>query len=224
MKMKIEQVKIERKIDENPDTSFLGEYTSKPQGWRVDRQKGELQDDNGLVLATDVPASHGHGEYQYIHGFQHDGPERNWAHVTDKEVCSGYLHARYKANGAKQVHYTNAFAEFGVIGWEIAHTRQDKVRVLSALYCCLDASRLRQLERGDFCYIGVIAKAEIRSATGTGQVIRSGGLWGVESDAGDYLREVEKGQLGELQAELEELGFKKRAIAHAFTNVDKVPR
>jgi hypothetical protein len=52
------------------------------------------------------------------------------------------------------------------------------------------------------------------------QTIRSGGLWGIESDAGDYLDEAGNAQLEGLRSELEALGFGKRALDYAFKNVE----
>lgn len=71
----------------------------------------------------------------------------------------------------------------------------------------------------DWHYIGVIAKAEIVSPQGVCQVIRSGGLWGVESDSGDYIKSVERDELDNLAAELASLGIGKRAIAYAMKHV-----
>jgi len=69
--------------------------------------------------------------------------------------------------------------------------------------------------------IGIISKAELRNPeTSVTQVIRSGGLWGIESDSDkEYLAEVENEQLAELRAELLALGIGPRAIAHAVKSV-----
>lgn len=70
-------------------------------------------------------------------------------------------------------------------------------------------------------YVGVIAKAEI-VVNGVCQIIRSGGLWGIESDSGDYFDEVESEQLAELREVIQSLGdgFGKTAIKRAFANVE----
>ena len=86
-------------------------------------------------------------------------------------------------------------------------------------YCLQDYARMESLNRGDWYYVGVIAVAEITLPESTViQRIRSGGLWGVESDAGEYFKEVEAEQLAELAAELGKLGFGKRAIDYAIKN------
>ena len=84
-----------------------------------------------------------------------------------------------------------------------------------------DYQRLEALQRGDWHFIGVIAKAEIVSGGGICQTIRSGGLWGVESDSGkEYLAEVAKEELDTLRAELAGLGFSGRQIDYAFGKVE----
>lgn len=80
-----------------------------------------------------------------------------------------------------------------------------------------DYDRMESLNRGDWCYYGISAVAEVwNPKTHTTQKIRSGGLWGIESDSGNYLEEVEQEQLTELSTELSSLGFGKRAITYAI--------
>jgi hypothetical protein len=88
-------------------------------------------------------------------------------------------------------------------------------------YCAQYYARMESYNRGEWQMIGVIAKAEIRNPqTDCVQTIRSGGLWGVESDAGDYLKEIAREQLSELKTELMALnkGIGERAIAYAIKN------
>ncbi len=53
------------------------------------------------------------------------------------------------------------------------------------------------------------------------QTITSGGLWGIESDAGKYFEEVEREELAALCDQLHALGFSKRTIAAAFRSVER---
>ncbi len=86
-----------------------------------------------------------------------------------------------------------------------------------------DWQRMENLNDGNWCYIGIIAKATIVSGNGIGQTLRSGGLFGIESDSGsDHLESIEKEQLEELRSELESFGFGKRAIDYSFKNCMKV--
>ncbi len=224
-KNKISKVWIEHKIDESPDTSWLGEYTNEPSGWHVDRKAGQLLASNGDILAADVPGDYSRGEYQYISGFQHTGSLKSWASQTEKSIASAWLRIRYQANGREQGLRGNLFQHFGVVGWQNANTRAEKVRCIDVVYCCLEALRLHRLERNDWCFLGIIAKAEIISPAGIIQTVRSGGLWGVESDSDkSYLNDVEKEELHSLRAELETMGdgFGVRSMDYAFKNVERI--
>lgn len=78
-----------------------------------------------------------------------------------------------------------------------------------------DYRRLEDYNRGGWCMMGVYAVAEVIIG-GTIQRIRSGGLYGVESDAGnDYWAELGREQLAELADILKELGFSPRSIKAA---------
>jgi hypothetical protein len=83
-----------------------------------------------------------------------------------------------------------------------------------------DYERMEAYNRGDWHCIGVIAKAEI-VVNGVTQTLRSGGLWGVESDAGsDDLAEVGKEELTALRGILANLSaFGKVALDRAFAKV-----
>jgi hypothetical protein len=69
--------------------------------------------------------------------------------------------------------------------------------------------------------VGVVAHATVQLRGYLTQQVRSGGLWGIESDSdGSYLAEVAKDELAELRKELHAMGFSKRAIAAAFRGVE----
>lgn len=71
--------------------------------------------------------------------------------------------------------------------------------------CALeDWKRAESLNDGEWWYVGVRAVAEVRCEIAPGYVrverFKSEGLWGVESDSGDYLKEVAREQLQDLKA------------------------
>lgn len=74
----------------------------------------------------------------------------------------------------------------------------------------LDAARLESYYRDEWTMVGVYAAAEILVSTAAGafiQTIRTGGLWGIESDSGaDYFATVGREELEQLAAMLEEIG------------------
>lgn len=70
-----------------------------------------------------------------------------------------------------------------------------------------DAARLQAFYDGGWHMKGCWAEAKVLVG-GVTQTIRSGGLWGIESDAEDgYAREVEDDERHELLKILESLGF-----------------
>lgn len=86
-----------------------------------------------------------------------------------------------------------------------------------------DYARMEALNDGQWRFIGIIAKAEIRSENGILQTLRSGGLWGIESDSGaPHLETVKQDELAQLTDELTSLGFGKRAIALAGKRAETV--
>jgi hypothetical protein len=91
-------------------------------------------------------------------------------------------------------------------------------------YALHDWKRMEDLSKGEWCFVGVIAKAIVTSIPGTMQTLRSGGLWGIESDSGKYLDEVRTEQLQELRAELDAFGFGSRAIDYAFKKAEHVTK
>lgn len=85
-----------------------------------------------------------------------------------------------------------------------------------------DYEHMERLNRGDWCYIGVIAKAKVQMTGDLCQTITSGGVWGVENDSSggehnaEYIASVEQDELFVLRSELEAIGFSKDAIDRAF--------
>ena len=124
-KPKLAEVRVIRTSDQNPDMSFLGEYSNHPAKIHIDRQeKGDWT---------------GPREYRYFNAGDGDP-----AYIEQD-------YARYEA-----------------------------------------------YNRGEWQMVGVWAEAEV-IINNTVQKIRSGGLWGIESDAGEYLDEVAQEQLNELR-------------------------
>lgn len=85
-----------------------------------------------------------------------------------------------------------------------------------------DYKRSESYNRGDFCFVGIVAKAVVVSTGGIVQTLRSGGLWGIESDSGaDHIASVEQEELSGLRSELEAFGFGSRSVSYAFRNVSR---
>lgn len=72
--------------------------------------------------------------------------------------------------------------------------------------------RSERLNAGDWCYMGCYAEAEVSYPTGGGnrrlETLRSGGLWGIESDSdAKYAGEVEGQELADLKGHLSQFGI-----------------
>lgn len=116
------------------------------------------------------------------------------------------------------------------IPWEMASGWSEDARKGNAFFTSLNArtaeearqdyDRMVDYQKGDWWYIGIRATARIETSH-DGQTwlvnrVSSGGLWGIESDAGEeYFQEVRGEELAELAGVLEALGFEKDAITAA---------
>lgn len=85
-----------------------------------------------------------------------------------------------------------------------------------------DYQRMEALNRGEWCFYGIEATADVILAGDTVQRIRSGGLWGIESDSDEsYFAEVEAEELANLRKQLRAVGFSDRQVSAAFQNAEK---
>jgi hypothetical protein len=93
-------------------------------------------------------------------------------------------------------------------------------------YVRQDYERMERLQRGDWCFVGIRAEAEILIPSGDASIVQeitSGGLWGVESDSDrDYLSEIETEELASLREQLRAVGFSIRAITTALKTLTHV--
>ena len=171
---RILSVTIKHIIDENPDTSWLGEYSDTAETeFAIERR------------------AYGQGNQREFRYF--NGPVDNYKGESPEDIRK--------------------------------YVRQDY-------------SRMESLNRGDWCFIGIRAEAEVQLAAtwensvvskvswhspiAPYQTITSGGFWGIESDSEDsYIKEEEQNQLSELRAQLKALGFNSRAISCAFQNIER---
>lgn len=204
MKNHIEKVWIERQIDEQPGTSFIGEYTDKKSDWVICRHCGEFV---AIAEKNQDRFYELQDEIYLLHNTEKNEEEEKQLAAYRAELEALDLHEC--PNSRREFNYFKPYA-----GGEKEGTDDYQK------YGKQDFERMESLNNGNWYFMGIIAKAEIRTESGTMQVIRSGGLWGIESDSGEYLEEVGKEELENLRLELESLGFSKRAIDYAFKNVE----
>lgn len=80
-----------------------------------------------------------------------------------------------------------------------------------------DYKRMEDYNRGEWCAMGVFATASVVLTGNVVQHVRSGGLWGIESDSDEgYFTDVAKEELETLRGELKAIGFTGREITAAF--------
>ncbi|MBV6489846.1 MAG: hypothetical protein CNCCGFBP_00220 [Fimbriimonadaceae bacterium] len=117
---------------------------------------------------------------------------------------------------------TSAESHFGEDGSAWSHVGEaDKLRVESEFgsiwnacvaYAKQDAERLAKFRFDDWWFEGCYAVAEVLYEASPGcfrlDVLRSAGLWGIESDSGsDYVRSIESDELADLSSHLERFGI-----------------
>lgn len=232
---KIENITIVRQSDDNPDLDWLGEYgngftenyvdTAKGvlygekvekvmteaeyEEWKKDEDQEEAWADpmeDGKVnvcflqvLASGLPTRRGRDEYEKVGEFQHlPWEKQGWP--KDCTAEKSFITEKQEAVAKRYV------------SPDITNHQQRA----AAVYCCEDYIRLKTFGE-DWWMSGIMAKAEIHTSVHKDswliQSVRSGGLWGIESDCGDeYEMEVAEEQLSELKAVLMEFGFPESEI------------
>ena len=84
-----------------------------------------------------------------------------------------------------------------------------------------DFQRMEAYNRQEWQMLGIHAVAQVVTGEVV-QTIRSGGLWGFESDSDKaYFKEVEENELHDLSAELEAVGFSKASVRRALAKVSR---
>lgn len=95
-------------------------------------------------------------------------------------------------------------------GPDLSYLEQDysdvKSPVTQRLYRKQDRERLAAYNRNEWHMVGVYAEASVH-INGVKQTLRSGGLYGIESDSGDYLDEIAAEQVEDLKQILGYLGL-----------------
>ena len=149
LKRRILIVTVHRDVNDNPDLSYLGEYSQTPAGdYTIDRQE------RGDMLR---------GEYRYFTAG--NSPEE-----TGNPDSAEQDYKRYEAYNNQQ-----------------------------------------------WCMVGTYVTAEVQLGGMVCQTIRSGGLWGTESDSEEsYFEEIVAEELNNLRWELLAMGFTNRQITLAF--------
>src|SRR6267142_4913273 len=258
-KKKILSVTIRRMVDNSPDTSHLGEYSSHSTSqFSIDRAHAEDCESlkPGIDLAEEWSKWTGSAREalervrvfleEYQAETEHDSSPNGCAEgcaaceeeqfytdavetVWELEKSAGECDCHGGDMGRNELRYFNPSFNYVTKTDDPADgLTPEEVRK----YVREDYARMERMNRGDWCYIGIRAEAEVVANVqsegkpgkwhGVVQRVTSGGLWGIESDSKrSYIEEEQAGQLAELKTELLAMGFSKRAISIAFKNVEE---
>lgn len=222
---RIHKVVIKRMIDEDPDTSWLGEYSDRATSeYSIDRKH-----------SPDCKSVAPQMDYTYTHDWEDGDDCCTYCDMSKTEAvtvpcseydreddcdCSGGI-------GRNEYRYFNPSFNYvdksGKLLNDYASDPGGPEEVRK--YVRQDYERMEGLQRGNWSFIGIQAEAQYLIPCGNGsaiiQKLSSGGLWGIESDSDkSYFAEVEREQLSELREQLHAIGFSYRAIAAAFKSVE----
>lgn len=225
---RILSVKIVTVADNDPDTSYFGEYSDRATSrFSIDRKHSEECQSQ---------------EYNHKAGLE------------QLERIISYLSAvTYSTDLAEEIRETASEAQDVLIGLQDEMQECDCVdsgdmrrheyrffnpsfnyvqkgdKLVEGLteedvrqYVQQDYERMESLHRGNWAYIGLRAVAKVQLTGDLTQEFSSGGLYGIESDSDkDYIQEVEQEELFQLRKELVAVGFKPASISNAFKNLDR---
>jgi hypothetical protein len=226
---RILEVKIIREVDSDPDTSYYGEYANRANSeFSIDRAH-ELDCAAQIGNPQTAQAKKTLEHIQQTIGDMQAALNEN--DFESEDECSNEWDALEDAyNKVDELFDAASDCDCGYSGqWNRREYRyfnpSDNYKGEPAeevrKYVRQDFERMESYNRGHWCYVGVYATAAVTIGDSV-QTIRSGGLWGNESDSDrSHFEEVEAEQLSELRGTLRMLGFSARAISQAFKNVER---
>jgi len=219
-------VTIKRMTDDSPDTSWLGEYSNSPisADFSIDRKHSldcaVNQSHKEAITALErvnkyLCAQFNDNVTGVLCDWYDDGQNFTADLINGLEECDCEERGGMERN---EYRYFNPSFNYVTKDGRPKDMTPEDVRK----YTRQDYERMEDLNKGEWCFIGIRAEAEYQLAKdGPFQDLTSGGLWGVESDAGrEHIAETEKEELSQLREQLTALGFSRRAIAAAFKNVE----
>jgi hypothetical protein len=217
---RIAAITIKRMVDECPDTSYLGEYSNDAEtDYAIDRKHSTDCQINNLNQGAQDVINHA-----MDHLTAHTYGQMSESEIQDATDAQDLLIEKQDELqecdcGGRGDMERNQYRYFNGNVENYKGESPEDIRK----YILQDYELMERLQRGDWCYIGIRAEAEVSIPSGDASILQeitSGGLWGVESDSDkDYIASIEGEELGELRKQLYALGFSKRAIATACKNV-----
>lgn len=229
---RILKVVVKRMADNDPDTSWLGEYSnSQTSPFSIDRKHSEDCIENDTLQKEKLE--------RIASWIENERPCCEEHPREFSEGCPACVEERYYQNAEESVReliecdcgehgdmsrneYRFFNPSFNYVDKD-GNARPENTPAEVRKYVRQDYDRMESLNRGDWCFLGIRVEAEVQLTGDLTQTITSGGLWGIESDSGkDHIQETIREEMANLKTELLALGFSKRAIATAFKNVEEV--
>ena len=182
-------------VDKDHEASLNGKYDKDARTFVVDRKDGFLYGD-----WEDEP------EEPYDEDFTSDG-EYNQAYQQWGEAWS-----EWHGKGEREIladvpsnYERGEYQYFRPYAGGLDPTDPETDLEEWTKYAVQDWERMRGLERGDWCFLGMVVQIDAPACPACGHVeTLYASLWGLESDGNDaYFEEVRDGLISELQRELE---------------------
>ena len=230
-KKRILSVTIKREIDTDPDTSWLGEYSSKcTSEFSIDRMHSEDCIENYSIQKDKLGRIAG--------AIENDTPVCDEEPNFDCDRCKeeqAYKDAREQVQELAECdcgergdmrrgtyrYFNPSFNYVDKNGHASDENTAEEVRK----YVRQDYGRMEDLNSGQWSMLSINAEASVSIPCGESSIestVGSNWVGGYESDMGKSgMEEVEADHLSELRAELKALGFSSRAISTAFKNVQE---
>lgn len=227
---RILEVKLIRAVDTDPDTSYYGDYANRPNSeFSIDRkhslecaaQIGNPQTARAKQTLEHVQQTVGDLYNavlaQYNGTLANDKLDSERDALDDAYIEVGeLLDAVEECDCGEQFLDRNSYRYFNPSDNYKGEPDEDVRK-----YVRQDFERMESYNNQGWHYVGIYATAEIKVGDVL-QTIRSGGLWGTESDSdADHFKSIEEEELAELRNQLKALGFSARAISTAFKNVER---
>lgn len=199
-KPRLESVEVRAIPDECPDTSWIGEYTNKASDWVICRHCGKFLHEaeffNRVVEAIELQ--------QYDIAYE---TERRPSDRLDK--CYDALSVAREKFELLEHDCPTSHREYNYFDPYAGEEKEGTPNYRK--YGKQDFERMEALSRGDWYFVGVVAKAIVRDANGQSQEFTSGGIcggiWGVESYAEEYIEgELKEEELDDLYDQLHKYG------------------
>lgn len=209
---RISAVIVKRIADCDGDTSYYGEYASKPTSDLFSINRRHTADCNLNSLEAKLAAATLGNALDHLSWEDDEARDLLSEHYTALEECNCDGSRRFERGTYEYFNPSSNYVD--KYGDALPENTPEEVRE----YVAQDYKRMEDLNTGYWEFIGIKAEAHV-VINDVVQEITSGGLWGIESDAPDEFESIEAEELSSLREQLEALGFSKRAIATAFKTV-----